>query len=217
MTSIQEINNKIKTEGYKIAENLKQAIKKTDCPLDHTTKTSHSKDVPSRPWLLTGVLGATIGIIGALSNNDKWPYIVGSLGIASIAVGISKQNRGQDKNIVDYDSIKSTTIEKCNIQLDITKKEWDCIMNYCKENIQFIIKSSEISEDKKNEYMSYTYYPETLDISTLELIDTFDHIAHDENFRYSFSNAKDLFAEKAAESVMQTVNKQISEYANINI
>jgi hypothetical protein len=79
------------------------------------------------------------------------------------------------------------------------------------------IQSSNISEDKKNEYMSYTYYPETLDISTLELIDTFDNIAHDKNFSNTFSKAKDSFAEKVAESVIKKVDKQINEYANINI
>ena len=188
MTNVQEINNKIRIEGHKIAEKLKITIKALDCPIAHSTKTSDFKDVSSHSW------------------------------ITKLAKSIKKHaEKRNNPNTIDYDFILSCTIEKCNKQLDLAKKEWDNMMDNCKTDIQAFIQSSNISEDKKNEYMSYTYYPETLDISTLELIDTFDNIAHDKNFSNTFSKAKDSFAEKVAESVIKTVDKQINEYANINI
>lgn len=110
---------------------------------------------------------------------------------------------------------KNFIIEKCNKILDETKKDWDQFMDSLKSEVQNMIKASSISEEKKDEYLSFTYYPETLSLSTLNLIDKFDTISYDSNFTSQIISEKASFANEIALSISRTINKQIEVYSKI--
>lgn len=180
-----------------------------------------SKDVPARPWMLTGYTCLAAGVIGTMSSDSKWPYLIGALGLVSLGVGYSKKkqqslpansNTYSDFNIEEE---KAFIIDKCNKILDSTKSEWDSFMESTKNEIQDLIKASNISEEKKEEYLSHTYYPETLSLSTLSLIDKFDTIGSDSNVASQIITKKCDFANEVALIMVKTANKQSEIYNRI--
>lgn len=90
-------------------------------------------------------------------------------------------------------------------------------MDSLKGEVQSMIKSSSISEEKKDEFLSFTYYPETLSLSTLNLIDKFDTVINSSNFASQIISEKAKFANEVAFSIKETVNKQIEVYNKIII
>lgn len=231
MTTIQEINNRIIAKGNQLAYETKEAINDITLPGKEVSSLKQSKDVPSRPWLFIGGICLAAGIIGVLScyseNQDlscdsKWPYYVGvgALGLFALGFGFTKKNNYNKKSCSsnpNIDEEKNFIIEKCNKILDKTKNDWDQFMDSLKSEVQNMIKSSSISEEKKDEYLSITYYPETLSLSTLNLIDKFDTISYGSNFTSQIISEKASFANEIALSISRTINKQIEVYSKIII
>ena len=180
-----------------------------------------SKDVPSRPWMLTGYTCIAAGVIGAISSDSKWPYLIGVLGLVSLGVGFSKKNQqsmSAKSNVlsnINLEEEKAFIVDKCNEILDSKKSEWDSFMESIKIEIQDLIKTSNISEEKKEEYLSHTYYPETLSLSTLSLIDKFDTIENGSNVEPQIMSKKYDFANEVALIIIQTANKQVEIYNKI--
>lgn len=220
MTTIQEINNRIITKGNQLANDTKKVINDITLREKEISSIKQSKDVPSRPWVLTGGVCLATSIIGMISCDSKWPYYIGTLGLVTLGVGVTKRytenNKSYSSNI-NIDEEKAFIIEKCNDILDKTKNDWDQFMGSLKSEVQNIIKSSSISEEKKDEYLSFTYYPETLSLSTLNLIDKFDTIFNSSNFATQIILEKTKFANDIALSIMRTVNKQTEIYNKITI
>lgn len=229
MKTIQEINNRIIEKGNQLAYETKKAINDITLSGKEVSSFKQPKDVPSRPWLLTGGICLATGIIGVLScyskNEDlscdsKWAYYVGigALGLFALGVGFTKKTNNNKKSYSsnpNIDEEKNFIIEKCNKILDETKKDWDQFMDSLKSEVQNMIKASSISEEKKDEYLSFTYYPETLSLSTLNLIDKFDTISYDSNFTSQIISEKASFANEIALSISRTINKQIEVYSKI--
>lgn len=221
MITLQEINNRIISKGNKMASDVKNAITGITLHSSLQSDVPISKDVPSRPWMLTGYTCIATGVIGAISSDSKWPYLVGALGVVSLGVGFSKKNQqssSSNNNATPNCNIeeeKAFIIDKCNKILDSTKSEWDSFMEYIKIEIQNQIKESNISEEKKEEYLSLTYYPETLPLSTLSLIDKFDTIVNGSNVANQIMSKKYDFANEVAMIMVQTANKQTEIYNRI--
>lgn len=232
MVTIEEINNRISVNGNQLANDVEKAI--NDIALhgkEISSSLKQSKDVPSRPWLLTGGACLVTGIIGVLSCyskngnlscDSKWPYYVGTFGLLALGVGFTKKYKNDnDKNNyssnINIDEEKAFIIEKCDKILDKTKSDWDQFMDLLKSEVQTMIKSSSISEEKKDGFLSFTYYPETLSLSTRSLIDKFDNITCDLNFASQIISEKAKFANEVALSIKETVNKQIEVYNKIVI
>ena len=110
---------------------------------------------------------------------------------------------------------KAFIIDKCNNILDSKKSEWDSFMESTKIEIQDLIKTSNISDEKKEEYLSHTYYPETLSLSTLSLIDKFDTIRSSSNVENQIMSKKCDFANEVALIMVQTANRQSEIYNRI--
>lgn len=230
MITLQEINNRIIAKGNQLANNAQKAISDITLNGKEISSLKQSKDVPSRPWLLTGGACIVIGIGGVLScyskngnlSCDKWPYYVGVLGFLALGVGLKKiyKNDNNEKSYssnLNIDDEKAFIIEKCNKILDKTKNDWDKFMDSLKSDVQSMIKSSSILEERKDEFLSLTYYPETLSLSTLNLIDKFDTVISDSNFASQIMSEKAKFANEVALSIKETVNKQIDVYNKIII
>lgn len=221
MITLQEINNRIISKGNQMASDVKNAITGITLHGSFQSDVPISKDVPSRPWMLTGYTCLAAGVIGAISSDSKWPYLIGALGLVSLGVGCSKKNQQSlpansnahsDFNIEEE---KAFIIEKCNKILDSKKSEWDSFMESTKIEIQNLIKTSNISEEKKEEYLSHTYYPETLSLSTLSLIDKFDTIRSGSNVEPKIMSKKCDYANEVALIMVQTANKQTEIYSKI--
>lgn len=230
MITLQEINNCIIAKGNQLANDAQKAISDITLNGKEITSLKQSKDVPSRPWLLTGGACLVIGIGGVLSSYskngnlscDKWPYYVGALGLLALGVGLKKiyKNDNNEKSYssnLNIDDEKAFIIEKCNKILDKTKNDWDKFMDSLKSDVQSMIKSSSILEERKDEFLSLTYYPETLSLSTLNLIDKFDTVISDSNFASQIMLEKAKFANEVALSIKEAVNKQIDIYNKIII
>lgn len=222
MTTIQEINNRINAKGNQLANGAKKAIYDITLHGKESVSSKPSKDVPSRPWFLVGGIGLATGIIGAMLCDSKWPYCVGTLGLVAFGVGFTKRNTDNNNtksysSNLNIDEEKAFIVEKCNKILDQTKNDWDEFMDSLKSEVQCLIKSSSISEDKKEEYLSFTYYPETLSLSTLSLIDKFDTIFSGSNFVSEIISEKAKFADEIALSISRTIHKQIEVYNKITI
>lgn len=223
MVTIEEINNRISVKGNQLVNDVKKAI--NDITLhgkEISSSLKQSKDVPSRPWLLTGGACLAAGIIGVLSCDSKWPYYVGTFGLLALGVGFTKKynndnNKKSYSSNINIDEEKAFIIEKCNRILDKTKSDWDQFMDSLKGEVQSMIKSSSISEEKKDEFLSFTYYPETLSLSTLNLIDKFDTVINSSNFASQIISEKAKFANEVAFRIKETVNKQIEVYNKIII
>lgn len=221
MITLQEINNRIISKGNQMATDVKNAITGITLHGSFQSDVPISKDVPSRPWMLTGYTCLAVGVIGSLSGDSRWPYLIGALGLVSLGVGYSKKNQQSlsansnahsDFNIEEE---KAFIIEKCNKILDSKKREWDSFMESTKIEIQDLIKASNISEEKKEDYLSLTYYPETLSLSTLSLIDKFDTITYGSNIANQIISKKYDFANEVALIISQTTNRQSEIYNNI--
>lgn len=223
MVTLQEINNRIMSKGNQMASDVKNAITGITLHSSLQSETPTSKDVPSRPWMLTGYTCIAAGVIGTISSDSKWPYLIGALGLASLGVGISKKNQkslSAQNNAVSNSNIeeeKAFIIDKCNKILDSKKSEWDSFMESIKIEVQNLIKASNISDDKKEEYLSFTYYPETLSLSTLSLIDKFDTISNGSNAANQILSKKCEFANEVATSISQTINKQVQVINKISL
>lgn len=221
MITLQEINNRIISKGNQMATDVKNAITGIALHGSFQSDVPISKDVPSRPWMLTGYTCLAAGVIGALSSDSKWPYLIGTLGLASLGVGYSKKNQqSSPANSNAYSEFnieeeKAFIIDKCNKILDSKKSEWDSFMESTKIEIQDIIKSSNISDEKKEEYLSHTYYPEALSLSTLSLIDKFDTIKIGPNTETQIISKKCDFANEVALIMVQTAKKQSEIYSRI--
>lgn len=221
MIAIQEINNRITSKGNQMASDVKNAITSITLHGSLSSEVTNSKDVPSRPWMLTGYACVAAGVIGAISSDSKWPYIIGSLGLVSLGVGLTKkksQSTSAANNITSNFNIeeeKAFIIDKCNKILDSKKSEWDSFMESIKIEIQNQIKESNISEEKKEDFLSLTYYPETLPLSTLSLIDKFDTIVNGSNVANQIMSKKYDFANEVAMIMVQTANKQTEIYNRI--
>lgn len=223
MITLQEINNRIISKGNQMATDVKNAITGIVLHSSFQSDVPISKDVPSRPWMLTGYTCLTAGVIGAISSDSKWPYFIGALGLVSLGVGYSKKNQ-QSLSVnsnahLDFnlEEEKAFIIDKCNKILDSKKSEWDSFMESTKIEIQDLIKTSNISEEKKDEYLSLTYYPETLSLSTLSLIDKFDTIKSGPNIEPQIISKKCEFANEVALIMVQTANKQSEIYKRITL
>ena len=116
---------------------------------------------------------------------------------------------------INLEEEKAFIVNKCNEILDSKKSEWDSFMESIKIEIQDLIKTSNISEEKKEEYLSHTYYPETLSLSTLSLIDKFDTIENGSNVEPQIMSKKYDFANEVALIIIQTANKQVEIYNKI--
>lgn len=166
MAAIKEINNRIFVKGNQLANDVQKAINDITLHGKEISSLKQSKDVPSRPWLLSGGACLAAGIIGVLSCDSKWPYYVGTFGLLALGVGFTKKykndnNKKSYSSNINIDEEKAFIIEKCNRILDKTKSDWDQFMDSLKGEVQSMIKSSSISEEKKDEFLSFTYYPET--------------------------------------------------------
>lgn len=222
MANIKEINNRIFIKGNQLANDVQKAINDITLHGKEISSLKQSKDVPSRPWLLSGGTCLAVGIIGVLSCDSKWPYYVGTLGLFALSVGFTKRykndnNKKSCSSNINIDEEKAFIIEKCNRILDKTKSDWDQFMDSLKDEVQNMIKSSSISEEKKDELLSFTYYPETLSLSTLNLIDKFDTVINGSNIVSQINSEKAKFANEVALSIKGTVNKQIEVYNKIII
>jgi hypothetical protein len=93
MITLQEINNRIISKGNQMATDVKNAITGIALHGSFQSDVPISKDVPSRPWMLTGYTCIAAGVIGAISSDSKWPYLIGALGLVSLGVGFSKKNQ----------------------------------------------------------------------------------------------------------------------------
>lgn len=222
MTTIQEINNRIITKGNQLANDTKKAINDVTLHEKEISPLKQSKDVPSRPWLLTGGTCLAIGVIGIIANDSKWLYYVGTLGVIALSVGITKKYAEKNKinsysSNINIDEEKAFIVEQCNKVLDKTKKDWDNFMDLLKSEIQNMIRYSSISEEKKEEYLSFTYYPETLSLSTLNLIDKFETIFNDSEFASQIIREKAKFANEIALDISRAVKKQTEIYNKIKI
>lgn len=116
---------------------------------------------------------------------------------------------------LNIDEEKAFVVEKCNRILDSTKIEWDKLMDSVKIEVQNILKTSSISEEKKDEYLSLTYYPETLSLSTLSLLDKFDTINLSSNITSQILSKKAEFANEISLSIINSANTQTQTYNNI--
>ena len=218
MITLQEINNRIISKGNQMATDVKNAITGIALHGSFQSDVPISKDVPSRPWMLTGYTCIAAGVIGAISSDSKWPYLIGALGLVSLGVGFSKKNQqsmSAKSNVlsnINLEEEKAFIVNKCNEILDSKKSEWDSFMESIKIEIQDLIKTSNISEEKKEEYLSHTYYPETLSLSTLSLIDKFDTIENGSNVEPQIMSKKYDFANEVALIIIQTANKQVEIY-----
>lgn len=221
MITLQEINNRIISKGNQMATDVKNAITGIALHGSFQCDVSISKDVPSRPWMLTGYTCIAAGVVGGISSDLKWPYLIGALGLVSLGVGFSKKRQrsmSATNNTISNFNIeeeKAFIIDKCNNILDSKKSEWDSFMESTKIEIQDLIKTSNISEEKKEEYLSHTYYPETLSLSTLSLIDKFDTIRSSSNVENQIMAKKCDFANEVALIMVQTANRQSEIYNRI--
>ena len=221
MITLQEINNRIISKGNQMATDVKNAITGIALHGSFQSDVPISKDVPSRPWMLSGYTCIAAGVIGAISSDSKWPYLIGALGLVSLGVGFSKKNQqsmSAKSNVlsnINLEEEKAFIVNKCNEILDSKKSEWDSFMESIKIEIQDLIKTSNISEEKKEEYLSHTYYPETLSLSTLSLIDKFDTIENGSNVEPQIMSKKYDFANEVALIIIQTANKQVEIYNKI--
>lgn len=221
MITLQEINNRIISKGNQMASDVKNAITGIALHGSFQSDVPISKDVPSRPWMLSGYTCIAAGVIGAISSDSKWPYLIGALGLVSLGVGFSKKNQQSmyaKSNVlsnINLEEDKAFIVNKCNEILDSKKSEWDSFMESTKIEIQDLIKTSNISEEKKEEYLSHTYYPETLSLSTLSLIDKFDTIENGSNLEPQIMSKKYDFANEVALIIIQTANKQVEIYNKI--
>ena len=219
--TVQEINSQILSEGNKLASMIKDDILNITLHCSKPTNVTTSKDVPSRPWMLAGSALVAAGVIGTMSTDSKWPYLIGALGLVSLGVGFSKRNpnsssvnRYNDLKI-NLDDEKAFIIEKCNKIIDSKKAEWDNFMDGIKVEIQSLIKRSSVNEEKKEEFLSLTYYPEALSMSTLPLIDKFDSISNNFDGVDRIMSAKSDFANELAKNIVQTANRQIQIFNKI--
>ncbi len=221
MRTIQEINDRIISEGNRMASEVKDAITKITLNVSPQCRASISKDVPSRPWMLTGYTCIAIGVIATISNNTAWSYIIGAFGIVSLLIGFYKKKQQKfvcyKKEVSDFniDNEKAFIIDKCNKILDYKKSEWDAFMESTKTDVQNIIKATTISDEKKDEFLSLTYYPETFSLSTLSLIDKFDTIGNDFDVVNQILIKNGDFANEVALTIIQTANKQVQIYNRI--
>lgn len=222
MNSMQELIDRIIAKSNQMALDAKETICGIPIHVKETTVTTSPKDVPSRPWMITGCACLATSVIGAMSCESKWPYFLGALGLASLGIGYTKINpavasaKGSSLVYQNINDEKAFIIEKCNKILDKKKNEWDTFMDAIKEDVQTIIKQSPLSEDKKEEFLSYTYYPESLSLSTLSLIDKLDAI-NDTSFTSQILAKKSEFADEVAASIVNTSNLQIQMYNKIKI
>lgn len=223
MVTLQDINNRIISKGNQMASETRDAIIGITLHGSFSDETPISKDDPSRPWRLTGYTGIAAGVLGAIMSDSKLPYLIGTLGLVSLGVGFTKkaQQRLPTTNnaISNYkiEEEKSFIVDKCNKILDSKKKEWDFFMESSRIDIQNIIRSSNISDEIKEEYLSHTYYPEPLALSTLSLIDKFDTIGNHPNVETQIMAKKSDFANEVALIIVQTTYKQTEIYNKINL
>ena len=223
MITIAEINNRIIAKGNQLAKDTKDSICDINLHGQESPSPTSSKDVPSRPWMLTGGACIVSGLIGAMTCNEaKWPYVVCALGLASLGVGYTKRNSKNNNlknssSTLNIDEEKAFIVEKCNKILDRVKNEWDQFMDSIKSEVQNMIKNSSASDEKKDEYLSYTYYPETLSLSTLNLLDKFDKINLGPNITAKIISKKAEFANEIALEIINTANIQVRTYDNILI
>lgn len=219
--TLQEINSQILAEGNKLASVIKDDIINITLHCSGSTNVMTSKDVPSRPWMLTGSALVAAGVIGTMSTDSKWPYVIGALGLVLLGVGFSKRNlnsssvNGRNDFKVNLDDEKAFIIEKCNKIIDSKKAEWDNFMDGIKAEIQTLIKKSSVNEEKKEEFLSLTYYPETLSLSALPLIDKFDSIENNYDGINRIMSVKSDFANVLAVNIIQTANRQVQIFNNI--
>lgn len=222
MSTIQEINSRILAKGNQMASEAKDAIIKIALHSVQATVVQTSKDVPSRPWMLTGSACVVAGIMGAMSSDSKWPYIIGTLGLVSLGVGLSKRNRKKFSakvhkvSNISFDEEKAFIIDKSNKVLDEIKGEWDSFMESIKKEVQDVVKQSALNDEKKEEFLSFTYYPETLFLSTLPLIDKFNTI-DSTNVKAQILLKKSEFANEVSKIIIRTVNQQVLRYNAIII
>ncbi len=223
MGTIQEIKSRITAKGNQLASDIKDSIAKISLHHSQPTTISQSMDVPSRPWMLTGGICVAAGIIGSMISDSKFPYLLGTLGLVSLGVGFAKKNSPnsakttQSISNTNLEEEKAFIIEKCNKILDSKKSEWDTFMESIKIEIQDLIKTSEIPDEKKEEFLSLTYYPETLSLSTLPLIDKFDTINANLDITNQIMSKKSDFANEVAINIIQTTNLQVQIFSKITL
>lgn len=223
MKTIEEFNARILNKGNQLASDVCKSIKAISLNVPQLRAGNRpSEDDLSRPWKLSGAALLAVGTIGAIASGSKWTYFIGALGLASLYVGITKNNSNQTQrehaySNVNYDEEKAFIIDKVNTILDATKKEWDQFMDSVKNDLQTTIKTSTLSEEKKEEYLSYSYYPETLPLSTLGLIDKLDSITDSIGFTSQVLDKKEEFAKEVALCIINTASAQIKSYNKINL
>lgn len=223
MATLQDINTRIIARSNQLADQIKHAIAQISTPGVEKHISAPSKDVPSRPWMITGTTSLIVAGIGAMASDSKWPYLVGGLGVVLLGVGFFKRQQiapTQEKKAIshiDIDEQKAFIIEKCNKLLDATKADWDGFMDTIKEEVQQLIQTSSIAEERKEEFLSFTYYPETLSLSALSLIDKLDAIHTNADFGTQIATIKTVFANEIASSIIKTANAQTNVYNNIKL
>ena len=220
MTTIQDINARIHAKGNQMAAAAKAEIVKIATHTTQQTNTQAAKDVPARPWLLTGGACVATSVVGTIFSDSKWPLLVGAAGLLSFGIGFtkSKQSKSSKANTISnatLDTEKAFIIEKCNALLDAKKAEWDSFMASIKSEVQGLINNASLPEAQKEDFLSQTYYPESLSMSTLSLIDKFDTTSNTPDFTNRMMSKKADFANEVALSIIQTTNAQIQIYSHI--
>lgn len=220
---ITEINAQIKVFSEDLAKETKANIEalevKANVPsLEQLAK---EKDRPDRPWKL---LGAAVVVISAVklllvNGSSTWPYLVGGVGIASVAYGVflgqKRKNTFYVEKPINHNEIINGQTSSIRSLLDTAGMKWEKYTDTVKLDVQNAINQSSIADDDKQACLNHTYYVNRINVSMSKYIDDLNAIFQDALFVDKVNMLRLRFAKEVSAYIMNTAEMQMEEYSKI--
>ncbi len=182
-------------------------------PRPTSTVVATTTTYPGRPWKVAGTAGIIVGVIGLLSSNSIWPYIVGAAGLGSVCYGMTRKPE-QDSQVSSPTSSSTPTYVMAEKLLQVIKeveKKWKEKVETAKDGVQGVINASQLSNSAKDELLGETYYTERISIDETPMVTALENAAPTEVTMLINTSSSMI-----TQSIRETAVKQISVYQSIS-
>lgn len=220
---ITGVNAQIKAFAENLAKETKADIEalevKAKAPsLEQLAK---EKDRPDRPWKLLGSAAVAVSAVKLLLANGSstWPYLVGGIGIASVAYGFflgqKRKNMANVEKPIDYNEVINGQISSIRPLLDAAGMKWEKYTDAVKSEVQNAINQSSMTDNDKQTCLNHTYYVNRINVSMSQYIDDLNAIPQGTLFVDKVNMLRLRFAKEVSAYIMNIAAMQIDEYSKI--
>lgn len=169
-----------------------------------------------RPWMITGGIALTVGVLGCVFSKGVWPYVIAGAGVASLAYGQTKKNKlgrnDSNKHEQPISGLQGYEVADKAIQISKSiESQWKAKVEVCKVAVQKVITNAAIPQELKDCLMTQTYTTERISIDFDNIVSRLESESADHYTAILYD-----FRTIVLRSIDSSVTAQISTYRNIS-